>query len=62
MSKKAERIVDTQTSTETTEDRAKVEVLVDELLDKVTGGMELCQHCNQPCGDCVQPPPPTTLS
>jgi len=47
---------DTQgSSTETTEDRTKVEVLVDELLDKVMGGAELCQHCNQPCGDCVQP-------
>jgi hypothetical protein len=54
MSKKtAERIVDTQTST--TDDRKKVEVLVDELLDKVMGGAELCQHCNQPCGDCTQP-------
>jgi len=53
----AERITETQqTSIENTEDRKKVEVLVDELLDKVMGGAELCQHCNQPCGDCVQPP------
>jgi hypothetical protein len=55
MSKKtAERIVDTQPSTTNTEDRKKVEVLVDELLDKVMGGAELCTHCNQPCGDCTQ--------
>lgn len=47
----------TDTKTEaTTEDRAKIETLVDELLDKVMGGAELCQHCNQPCGDCTQPP------
>jgi hypothetical protein len=43
-------------STVPTDDRKKVEVLVDELLDKVMGGSELCQHCNQPCGDCTQPP------
>lgn len=45
------------TSTETTDDRKKVEVLVDALLDQVMGGAgesTLCQHCNQPCGDCVQ--------
>ena len=47
--------VDTQ-SPSTTDERAKVEVLVDALLDKVMGGAELCQHCNQPCGDCTQPP------
>jgi hypothetical protein len=41
-----------------TDDRKKIETLVDELLDKVLGGMTLCEHCNQPCGDCTQPPPP----
>ncbi len=59
MNKQAERIVDgQQNSTENTEDRKKVETLVDGLLDKVMGGAaqsELCQHCNQPCGDCTQP-------
>ena len=57
MSKNAERITDTQKpSTTNTDDRGKVEVLVDELLDKVMGGAELCTHCNQGCGDCTQPP------
>ncbi len=58
MSKQNAERIDTQRSTDTTDDRKRVEVLVDELLDKVTGGMELCTHCNQPCGDCTQPPPP----
>jgi hypothetical protein len=56
MSKKnANQIVDTKTSTTNTDARKQVEVLVDELLDKVMGGAELCQHCNQECGDCTQP-------
>ena len=46
----------TENTTPNTDDRKQVEVLVDELLDKVMGGAELCQHCNQPCGDCTQPP------
>jgi hypothetical protein len=45
-----------ETPTTNTEERKQVEVLVDELLDKVLGGSTLCQHCNQPCGDCTQPP------
>jgi hypothetical protein len=52
--KKTETQPTTTTSTESTDDRKKVETLVDELLDKVMGGAELCQHCNQSCGDCVQ--------
>lgn len=46
---------ETTTTKTNTEDRKQVEILVDELLDKVMGGNELCQHCNQPCGDCTQP-------
>lgn len=46
------------TSTQNAETRQSVEVLVDELLEKVMGGeaeaSTLCQHCNQPCGDCTQ--------
>ena len=34
------------------EDRAKTEALVDELLDKVTGG----SGNEEMCGDCSQPP------
>jgi len=56
MSKKAQETP----KTENTEDRTKIESIVDELLDKVMGGAELCQHCNQPCGDCTQPPPPNS--
>jgi hypothetical protein len=52
MSKKTET---TTTQNTNTEDRKQVEALVDELLDKVIGGNSACQHCNQPCGDCVQP-------
>lgn len=51
---KADQLTTPSTETET----KHVEVLVDALLDKVMGGMAestLCQHCNQPCGDCVQP-------
>ena len=54
MNKKTEQTVDTQRTTQNTEDRKKIEAIVDELLDKVMGGAELCTHCNQPCGDCVQ--------
>ncbi|HEY1816163.1 MAG TPA: hypothetical protein VGG74_27635 [Kofleriaceae bacterium] len=44
-----------QTTTNTTEERKQLETLVDEILDGVLGGMTLCEHCNQPCGDCTQP-------
>jgi len=46
----------TETPKVNTDDRKTVETLVDELLDKVMGGAELCTHCNQQCGDCTQPP------
>jgi hypothetical protein len=52
MSKKTET---TTTQNTNTDERKQLENLVDELLDKVTGGNSLCQHCNQPCGDCTQP-------
>ncbi|HEY3804290.1 MAG TPA: hypothetical protein VGL61_16850 [Kofleriaceae bacterium] len=45
----------TTTTTNTTDERKQLETLVDEILDGVLGGMTLCEHCNQPCGDCTQP-------